>query len=99
MLMAFVYWQLHVDDGLPTWASILLVLLVIAPLFGVVLERIVMRGLGEAPVSVSLVVTVAVFMLLVGLAIQFWPNDTPRSVDYFFGYDNVSIFGVHVLYH
>ena len=99
MLMAFVYWQLHVASGLPTWLSLLLVLLVIAPLFGVALERVVMRGLGEAPVSVSLVVTVAVFMLLVGLAIQFWPLDQSRYVAYFFGYDSISILGVRVVYH
>jgi branched-chain amino acid transport system permease protein len=99
MLMAFVYWQLHVDAGVPTWLSILLVLFVIAPLFGIVLERVVMRGLGDAPVSVSLVVTVAVFMLLVGVAIQLWPNDQSRYVSYFFGYDGVALVGINVQYH
>lgn len=99
MIAAYTYWQLHVGAGLPTWLSVVLVLFVIAPLFGVVIERIVMRGLGEAPVSVSLVVTVAMFMILVGLAIQFWPADQPRSVDYFFGYDAFPFLGQRVLYH
>src|SRR4051794_7114775 len=57
MVMAYMYWQLHVENGLPTWLSVVLVLFVIAPLYGVALERLVMRGLGESPVSVSLVVT------------------------------------------
>jgi branched-chain amino acid transport system permease protein len=99
MLMAFLYWQLHVSDGLPSWLAAGLVLFVIAPLYGVVLERFVMRGLGDAPVSVSLVVTVGLFVFLVGLAQQFWPTDVARSVDYFFGYDSVSVLGVQVLYH
>jgi branched-chain amino acid transport system permease protein len=99
MVMAFLYWQLHVHEGLPTWLSLVLVLLVAAPLFGIVLERLVMRGLGEAPVSVSLVVTVAMFLMLVGLAMQLWPHDVVRSVNYFFGYRTVTVFGTRIGYH
>lgn len=99
MIMAYVYWQLHVADGLPTWASVVLVLLVIAPLFGLALERLVMRGLGDAPVGVMLVVTLGVFLLLIGLAQQFWPADKQRYVSQFFGYDSFKIFGVKMYYH
>jgi branched-chain amino acid transport system permease protein len=99
MVMAFVYWQLKVKDGLPTWLAMGLVLLLIAPAFGVVLERVVMRGLGDAPVSVSLVVTVGLFIFLVGLAQQFWPADEFRTVDYIFGVHSVELFGVNVLDH
>src|SRR5690348_2043550 len=62
MVMAFVYWELRYKEGLPTWLAVLVVLFVIAPAFGLVLERVVMRGLGDAPVSVSLVVTVGLFV-------------------------------------
>lgn len=101
MVMAYAYWQLHVGEGLSTWAAVLLVLLVIAPLYGLLLERVVMRGLGEAPVSVSLVVTLGVFLTLVGVAMQFWPagTDHPRNVNYFLGYRSMDILGVHVLDH
>ncbi|MGN6609448.1 MAG: branched-chain amino acid ABC transporter permease [Jatrophihabitans sp.] len=102
MVMAFVYWQLHIAAGLPTWLSVVLVLFVIAPLFGVVLDRIVMRGLGDAPVGVSLVVTVGVFVFLYGFAQQFWPPDEiakHTSISYFFGYRTFSLFGVNVPYH
>ena len=44
----------------------MLVVLVIAPAFGLLVERVLMRGLGEAPVSVSLVVTVGLFVALIG---------------------------------
>jgi branched-chain amino acid transport system permease protein len=86
MVMAFVYWQLTVKGSVPTVLAILLILLVIAPLLGIVLERVMMRGLGDAPVSVSLVVTIGLFVLLIGVAQQAWPADQGRdSVPYFFG--------------
>jgi branched-chain amino acid transport system permease protein len=98
MVMAFVFWQLSVSAGLPVWLAVLLVVLVIAPLFGLALGRI-MRGLGEAPVTVSLVVTVALFMAMIGAATQLWPSSTNRSVPYFFGYRSAHLFGVNVGYH
>ncbi|MDT4941270.1 MAG: branched-chain amino acid transport system permease protein livM [Pseudonocardiales bacterium] len=99
MVMAFVYWELQVKEGLPTWLAVVLVLFVIAPAFGIVLERLVMRGLGDAPVSVSLVVTVGLFVFLIGLAQQFWPLDTFRSIDYFFNGKHVTLFDTNVQYH
>ena len=98
MVMAFVYWQLHVSSGLPTWLSLLLVLGVIAPVYGAVLERVVMRGLGDAPVSVSLVVTVGLFVGLIGVAQQFWPP-AGRNIAQFFGYDTFPVLGERVSYH
>jgi len=99
MVAGFVYWQLKVKEGLPTWLAVVLVLFVIAPLFGVVLERLVMRGLGDAPVSVSLVVTVGLFIFFVGLAQQFWPLDTFRTLDYFFSGHSITLFGTNILWH
>jgi branched-chain amino acid transport system permease protein len=100
MVAAFLYWQLKVDWELPTWLAVALVLFVFAPLFGVVLERFVMRGLGDAPVSVSLVVTVGLFILLVGAATQFWPLDKElRSVDQFFGSDHITLFDTNIPHH
>jgi branched-chain amino acid transport system permease protein len=99
MIMAFAYWQLHTGEGLPTWAAIVVVLLGIAPLYGLLLERLVMRGLGDAPVSVMLVVTLGVFLFLIGIAQQFWPADKQRFVQQFFGFDGFKIFGVKMYYH
>jgi len=98
MVMAFLYWQLRVGAGLPTPLAVAVVVLVIAPLVGLLLERI-MRGLGEAPVSVMLVVTIALFMGAIGLATQVWPNTVVRSVEFFFGYSSVSLFGARIGYH
>ncbi|HKC28945.1 MAG TPA: branched-chain amino acid ABC transporter permease, partial [Jatrophihabitans sp.] len=99
MVMAYLYWQLHVRSGLSAWLSVVLILFVVAPVLGVVLEKFIMRGLGDAPVSVSLVVTLGLFMFFIGIAQQFWPADAFRSVDYFFGSDAVDVLGVHVLDH
>jgi branched-chain amino acid transport system permease protein len=98
MGMAFLYWELHVNRGLGTLTSVLLVVFVAAPLFGLILQA-VMGKLGDAPVSVSLVVTVALFMALIGAATQFWPADVLRSVDFFFGYEAMDIFGARIGYH
>lgn len=99
MVMAYAYWQLHVGSGLPTWLSVVLVLFVIAPIYGVLLERLVMRGLGDSPVSVSLVVTLGVFIFLIGIAQQFWPRDKPRYVSLFFGNKGFPVLGVQMKYH
>ncbi|MGH3737909.1 MAG: ABC transporter permease [Micromonosporaceae bacterium] len=98
MVMAFCYWQLSVAWGLPVWLSLGLVLLVLAPAFGVLVERVMMRGLGDAPVSVGLVVTVGLFVGLVGVAQAFWPP-AARTVEQFFGQAGIAVGDAYVSYH
>ncbi|WP_370249078.1 ABC transporter permease [Nocardioides sp.] len=83
MVMSFLFWDFSVRQGLPVWLSLILVLFVVAPLIGVFVQRVVCRNLGDAPVSVSLVVTVAMFVGLIGTATAIWPSE-PRSVQPFF---------------
>ena len=83
MVMAFVFWDFSQRQGLPVWLSLLLVLGLVAPLTGFLVQRFVARGLGEGPVGVSLVVTVGLFVGLIGLAQQIWPPAT-RFVPAFF---------------
>ena len=99
MVMAYVYWQLTHEAHLPSLAAVALILLVIAPAVGIVIERVMMRDLGDAAVSGSLVVTVGLFVLLIGLAQQFWPSDVGRNVPQFFGFDAVSIGTFRLSYH
>lgn len=82
MVLAFAYWDFSERQGLPVWLSLLLVLLVVAPLVGYGVNRFVTRGLGDAPVGVSLVVTVGLFVGLIGLAQQVWPP-AARTVPFF----------------
>ncbi len=88
MVLSFVFWDLTVRQGMPTLLSIFLVLFVVAPLIGFIMQRLITRGLGNAPVSVSLVVTVGLFVGLIGFAQQRWPEttiepDKPRFVEPF----------------
>ncbi|MBO9524367.1 MAG: ABC transporter permease [Nocardioidaceae bacterium] len=82
MIFGFVYWDFSEKQGIPVWLSLALVLLVLAPLGGVFIERVVARGLGNAPISVSLVVTVALLVGLIGTAQIIWPSE-PRSLPFF----------------
>ena len=94
MVMAFVFWDFSVRQGIPAWLALALVLLVVAPAFGVFVQRVMTRGLGDSPVSVSLVVTVGLFVGLIGLAQQIWPPSA-RTVPQFFegsGFDIGSLF-------
>ena len=68
MVLAFTFWDFSQRQGMPTWLALLLVLGVVAPGTGWFIQRFVTRGLGEGPVSVSLVVTVGLFVGLIGLA-------------------------------
>jgi branched-chain amino acid transport system permease protein len=99
MIAAYAYWELHVDKGLPTWLSIVLVLFVFAPVYGIVLERLVMRRVVDAPVGVMLVMTLGLFLFLIGVAQQVWPADKSRYVTQFFGYDSFNVLGVQMYYH
>ena len=100
MIMAFIYWQLTVQSHVPKLLAILLILLVLAPLLGILLERVMMRDLGDAPVSVSLVVTIGLFVLLIGVAQQVWPaTDFRDPVPYFWNSHGTKIGGLLVTYH
>lgn len=111
MVFSFVFWDLTVRQGLNTWLALALVLLVVAPLVGFLMQRFITRGLGAAPVGVSLVVTVGLFVGLVGFAQQRWPADrfevdAPRAVQPFWltfadgdGVPGARIFGTTITGH
>ncbi|GAB2780278.1 hypothetical protein GCM10027020_37260 [Nocardioides salsibiostraticola] len=83
MLMAFVFWDFSQRQGLPVWLSLILVLGVVAPAIGWFVHRFIARGLGDAPVGVTLVVTVGLFVGLIGLAQQVYPPAS-RPLPFFF---------------
>ncbi len=98
MVMAFMYWELSGNRGLPTWLAALLVVFLIAPLFGAFLERVLMRRLTTASVTASLTVTVGLFVMLIGIARTIWPP-AGRAVDPFFPGKQFQMAGVGVTYH
>jgi branched-chain amino acid transport system permease protein len=80
MFAAFMYYFFAYQHGWPRLLAIVMVVGVIAPIFGVLVERLIMRGLSDAPVNISLVVTVGLFLLLYGGATKLWPPDEITGV-------------------
>jgi branched-chain amino acid transport system permease protein len=98
MVLSFLFWDLSVRQGLPLWLSLFLCLGVVAPAIGWMVQRFVARGLGEAPVGVSLVVTVGLMVGCIGVATQVWPPEA-RSVQPFLTGHGVHIGGTFVTAH
>jgi branched-chain amino acid transport system permease protein len=80
MFAAFGYYFFAYQHGMPRILAIILVVGVLAPLFGVIVERLIMRGLADAPVNISLVVTIGVFLVLYGAATKIWPPEKITGV-------------------
>jgi branched-chain amino acid transport system permease protein len=84
MLSAFMYWQLTMGWGWPVWLALVVVLFVLAPGFGLFVERVVLRpvqGLGEAE---RLVMTVAMLSGSIALARWIWDPNVARPLSTFF---------------
>src|SRR5437660_5036324 len=99
MLGAFTYWQLHVEWGLPEVAAFAIVLLVIAPLFGALLELGIMRRLVGTAEATQLVVTISLLAASVGLAQWLWSPDESHTLNHFWEGNVVSIGSVNVTWH
>ena len=97
MFMAFVYWQLSVPWHIAPGLAFVIVVFVLAPVFGALIEFTMIRRVVTAPVSVTLVVTVGLTLLLIGLAQKIWAGQSPVVAN-FFGYDGFNLFGVKVVY-
>lgn len=100
MVAAFAYWQLTVGWHWPVLPSLAVVLLVGAPIFGALIERLLVRPLEGAPVEVNLVVTVGLMVLLIGVANLAWnPSKTTRVLPEFFQGHQFKVFLVYITYH
>ena len=99
MIVAFLYWQLSVDMGLPVWLSLILCLAVIAPLMGIVMERVLFRRLAGSTVGVSLVVTVGLLVLLLGIGQTIWSGSESRGLPDFFPGSSFEVLGIVVRTH
>jgi branched-chain amino acid transport system permease protein len=91
MFMTFVYWELKVNLELQTGVALGLTVLVAAPLFGALIERILMRPLADAPLVSKLVVTIGLLLALMGLAASIWDPQETRSIGTFFGTEGFDI--------
>ncbi|MEY2397621.1 MAG: hypothetical protein QOJ00_795 [Actinomycetota bacterium] len=99
MLMAFTYWQLTVQQGWPQWLALIVVLGIIAPALGALIQRTLMRRLYGASISTTLVITLGLLLSLIGVATIFWDPGEPRSLPEFFDGHRVKVFSIFVSYH
>jgi branched-chain amino acid transport system permease protein len=78
MVAAYLFWQFTDEWSLPHWLAAVIVLCVFAPLFGMVLERVVFRPLQRrfATPAEGLVATIGILVLLLGIAYAVWGHQT-----------------------
>ncbi|GAA3204483.1 ABC transporter permease [Actinocorallia longicatena] len=84
MMAAFCYWQLVAGWGWPVPVALVVVLLVLAPAFGLFVERFVMRPVRQLGDAERLVVTVALLSGLIAAARWIWDPNKARPLDPFF---------------
>jgi branched-chain amino acid transport system permease protein len=84
MFMAFLYWEVRINQGWPAPLALIFVILIAAPLLGVVLERLIMRKLLHLTLVVQLVVTIGLMFFFMGLATTIWDENTISPLPEFF---------------
>ena len=94
MVAAFGFWQCWQGWGLPLWLSLLLVVGVAAPLFGLLVERVLFRRAAGAPADQTLATTLALLLILLGFAYAVWPVSEPRILPRYAGSGSVTFLGL-----
>ncbi len=98
MVMAYVYWQLWQGWGWNPVLSLAVVLILVAPLSALVVERALMRPLYGSALSTTIVVTLGLFLVLYGLVSTVWDQTITRNLPDWFQADQVTVFGVGLTY-
>jgi branched-chain amino acid transport system permease protein len=99
MFSAFTFWQFWKGWGVNLYLSVFIVLLILAPLFGLLIEFVLMRPLRGAPVDLTVVVTLGLLLALVGLANVFWPPTKSQNLPQFDNGAGFRVGGNLVSYH
>src|SRR5665213_2563369 len=81
MIAAFGYWELVSAHNQPTWAALLIVLILGASIAGAFVERVLMRRLHGASVERPVMVTLGLMVILTGLATVVWSPTVQRTVN------------------
>ena len=80
MAVAYGFYSLRETVGMPTWLAFVLSLGVIAPVLGIVIERLLFRGIDQAAQATKVVITMALLIVLQGGAVAiFGANPQARS--------------------
>jgi branched-chain amino acid transport system permease protein len=98
MFLAYLYWQLWQGWGWNPVVALIVVLLVLAPLFALLVERVLMRPLYGSSLNTMIVVTLGLFLVLYGVTGTIWNQTTTRNLAPWFPNDQVGVFGVNLTY-
>jgi branched-chain amino acid transport system permease protein len=90
MMGAFSFWQLWQKWDVPLALSLIIVLGVFAPLFGIAVSRFLI-GRSGAGNDQSLALTLALLLVLIGAANAIWKPSTARTVPIWAGHGSVTI--------
>jgi branched-chain amino acid transport system permease protein len=99
MLAAFTYWQLRFDYGWPAPVALVVVLGVLAPAFGLLLERVIMRGLVGTTEATKLVVSISLLAGMIGFANFVWESGVSRNMNRFFQGRTIDLGVTTITYH
>jgi branched-chain amino acid transport system permease protein len=99
MLAAFAYWQLRFDWEWPAPIALVVVLGVLAPAFGLLLERVIMRGLVGTSEATKLVVSISLLVGMIGFANFVWEPGVSRPMSTFFRGDRIDLGVTTITYH
>jgi len=94
MFGAFVYWTLLVQWHLPEALALFLAVCVFAPLFGLLLDVLIMRRLAQAALIAKLVATLGLSLALLGFANAIWNPNSPHAIPNLVATGGVTVFGV-----
>ena len=99
MVAAFAYWQLTVAWDVPALVALLLVLGVLAPLFGAAVEVVLVRPLYRRSAEAPLVATLGLLLILIGVSFAVWDPGQTRRLPYLFNGRQVDLGVINVSYH
>ncbi len=97
MVAAFSYWELWQNEHWPFLLAIAFIVLVEAPLLALVVEFVLFRRIHGATVERSLMVSLGLLVILLGVATIFWSSpDVIRSVPPYFTQSDGTVLSVRL---
>ncbi len=97
MVAAFSYWELWQNEHWPYLLAIAFIVFVEAPLLGLLVEFVLFRRIHGATVERSLMVSLGLLVILLGVATIFWSNpEVIRAVPPYFTQSNGTVLSVRL---
>jgi branched-chain amino acid transport system permease protein len=97
MVAAFSYWELWQNEHWPFLLAIAFIVLVEAPVLGLIVEFVLFRRIHGATVERSLMVSLGLLVILLGVATIFWSSpDIIRAVPPFFTQSDGTVLSVRL---